>query len=342
MNLNRQTLTELFKAFADKKVMVIGDIMVDSYVWGKVERISPEAPVPVVSVENREERLGGAANVALNLQSLGAETLLCSVIGADRRGQDLMRLMKRAGLDRVGIIESGERKTTVKSRIIGNNAQLLRVDEESTHLLSDFVFKQLSEKIEQILQDRKIDAIIFQDYDKGVISTALIDFVNEKAGARKIPVMVDPKKRNFLAYHNVTLFKPNLKEIKDGLNLNFVPADPESIRDAAGKLQEKLNATMILNTLSEKGVYILWNENGTQKDKLVPAHRRNVADVSGAGDTVISVAALCVSHGLHPEDTAQLSNLAGGLVCEEVGVVPVNKEKLFEEALLLIEKEGRK
>ncbi|MBE0651177.1 MAG: D-glycero-beta-D-manno-heptose-7-phosphate kinase [Bacteroidales bacterium] len=338
MNIDRQTLTELFKAFTDKKVMVIGDIMVDSYVWGKVERISPEAPVPVVSVEKREERLGGAANVALNLQSLGAETLLCSVIGADRRGQDLMRLMTHAGLDRDGIIESGERRTTVKSRFIGNNAQLLRVDEESTHILNDFVFKQLSEKIEQILKDRKVDAIIFQDYDKGVISPALIDFVNEKAGALKIPVMVDPKKRNFLAYHNVTLFKPNLKEIKEGLNLNSVPADLESIRDASKKLLEKLNVSMILNTLSEKGVYILWNENGTQKDKLVPAHRRNVADVSGAGDTVISVAALCISHGLNPEDTALLSNLAGGLVCEEVGVVPVNKEKLFEEALLLVDR----
>lgn len=336
MNLNRQTLTELFKAFTDKTVMVIGDIMVDSYIWGKVERISPEAPVPVVSVEKREERLGGAANVALNLQSLGAQTLLCSVVGADRRGQDLKRLLVDAGLDQEGIIESGERKTTVKFRVIGNNAQLLRVDEESTHELDNFVFKQLCQKIEHIFKSRKIDAVIFQDYDKGVISPALIDFVNEKAGELEIPVMVDPKKRNFLAYNNVTLIKPNLKEIKEGLNLSAVPADMESIREASKKLMVKLNASMILNTLSERGVYILWNENGDQKDKLVPAHRRNIADVSGAGDTVISVAALCISHGLNPEDTALLSNLAGGIVCEEVGVVPVNKEKLFKEALALI------
>lgn len=336
MDLTPQKLDELFKAFADKKVMVIGDIMVDSYIWGKVDRISPEAPVPVVSVEKREQRLGGAANVALNLQSLGAQTLLCSVVGADRRGQDLMKLMSLADLDREGIIESGERKTTVKSRVIGNNAQLLRVDEESTHELSKRVFQQLCSKIERIFRGSKVDAVIFQDYDKGVISPALIDFVNEIAGKLKIPVMVDPKKKNFLSYHNVTLVKPNLKEIKEGLNLNVVPTDLESVRDASRKLLVKLNASMILSTLSENGVYVLWNENGTQKDKLVPAYRRNVADVSGAGDTVISVAALCLSHGLPPEEMAWLSNLAGGLVCEEVGVVPVNKEKLFKEAMSLI------
>ncbi len=336
MNLTPQTLEELFKAFTVKKVMVIGDIMVDSYIWGKVDRISPEAPVPVVSVDKREERLGGAANVALNLQSLGAQTLLCSVIGADRRGQDLMKLMALADLDREGIIESGERKTTVKFRVIGNNAQLLRVDEESTHELSERVFQQLCSKIEQIFRRGEVDAVIFQDYDKGVISPALIDFVTTIARELKIPVMVDPKKRNFLSYHNVTLVKPNLKEIKEGLNLNVVPTDLESVRDASKKLLSKLNASMILNTLSENGVYVLWDENGTQKDKLVPACRRNVADVSGAGDTVISVAALCLSHGMPPEEMAWLSNLAGGLVCEEVGVVPVNKAKLLKEAMSLI------
>lgn len=336
MNLTPQTLEELFKAFAGKKVMVIGDIMLDSYIWGKVERISPEAPVPVVSVMKREERLGGAANVALNLQSLGAQTLLCSVIGADRRGQDLMKLMSLADLDREGIIESGERKTTVKFRVIGNNAQLLRVDEESTHELSDLVFRQLCSKIEKFFKNGDVDAVIFQDYDKGVISAALIDFVNELAGKQKIPVMVDPKKKNFLSYHNVTLVKPNLKEIKEGLNLNIIPTDLESVREASEMLMLKLNASVILNTLSENGVYVLWKENGTRKDKFVPAHRRNVADVSGAGDTVISVAALCLSHGLSPEAMAWLSNLAGGLVCEEVGVVPVNKDKLLKEALSLI------
>lgn len=336
MNLTPQKLEELFKAFTEKKVMVIGDIMVDSYIWGRVDRISPEAPVPVVSVEKREERLGGAANVALNLQSLGAQTLLCSVIGADRRGQDLMKLMALADLDREGIIESGERKTTVKFRVIGNNAQLLRVDEESTHELSERVFQQLCSKIEQIFRRGEVDAVIFQDYDKGVISPDLIGFVTRLAGEMKIPVMVDPKKKNFLSYHNVTLVKPNLKEIKEGLNLNVVPTDLESVRDASEKLLKKLNASMILNTLSEHGVYVLWDDNGTQNDKLLPAYRRNVADVSGAGDTVISVAALCLSHGLPPEEMAWLSNLAGGLVCEDVGVVPVNKEKLLKEAMSLM------
>ena len=336
MNLTPQTLKELFKAFTDKKVMVIGDIMVDAYIWGRVERISPEAPVPVVSVEKRDDRLGGAANVALNLQSLGAQTLLCSVIGADRRGQDLMRLMSLEGLDREGIIESGERKTTVKFRVIGNNAQLLRVDEESTHELSELVFNQLCSRIEQIFSKGEVDAVIFQDYDKGVISPALIDFVNEIAGKQNVPVMVDPKKKNFLSYRNVTMVKPNLKEIKEGLNINVVPTVLESVREASEKLMTKLNASMILNTLSENGIYVLWKENETQKDKLVPAHRRNVADVSGAGDTVISVAALCLAHGLPPEEMAWLSNLAGGLVCEEVGVVPVNKDKLLKEALSLL------
>jgi len=333
MNLTPQKLEELFRAFTAKKVMVIGDVIVDSYIWGRVERISPEAPVPVVTVEKREERLGGAANVALNLQSLGAQTLLCSVVGADRRGQDFRKLMSLARLNREGIIESGERKTTVKSRVIGNNVQLLRVDEESTHELSKRVFQQLCSKIEEIFNREEVDAVIFQDYDKGVISPDLIEFVTRLAGKLKIPVMVDPKKRNFLSYHHVTLVKPNLKEIKEGLNQNVDPTDLESIRDASKKLLLKLNASMILNTLSEYGVYVLWDENGTQKDKLVPAYRRNIADVSGAGDTVVSVAALCLSHGLQPDEMAWLSNLAGGLVCEEVGVVPVNKDKLFKEAL---------
>ncbi len=336
MTLTTDSLPAIFEAFNNKKVLIIGDVMLDAYIWGKVERISPEAPVPVVTVVRREERLGGAANVGMNIRALGARPIMCSVIGSDDRGETLRALMLNSGLDDAGIIESPHRFTTTKFRILGNNTQMLRVDEETSRPLEKEVFHQLCSHIDKILKTDDIHVIIFQDYDKGVISPELIDFVTDMAEEMGIPVTVDPKKRNFLAYRNTTLVKPNLAEMQEGLELAELSSNKESLQKAARQLSEVLNTSMILNTLSEKGVFIYWNEDGEARAELLPAFRRNIADVSGAGDTVISVASLCLASGMGAIDMALLSNLAGGLVCEEAGVVPINKGKLMEEAIRVL------
>ncbi|MCP4910778.1 MAG: D-glycero-beta-D-manno-heptose-7-phosphate kinase [Bacteroidetes bacterium] len=329
--ISTESISKLFKEFNNLSAIVIGDVMVDSYIWGTVSRISPEAPVPIVEVEKRENRLGGAANVGLNLKALGAKPILCSVIGDDTKGNDFIELLKNEDMSLDGIIQSSSRITTTKFRVIGNKSQLLRVDEETTQQLKANYQEALRNKVKHIIQNKDIDVIIFQDYDKGVINPELIKFVIKEAKEFDIPVVIDPKKDNFLHYKDVTLFKPNLKEIKDGLNIDFDVNSDVDIEMNVSKLQDELNADMVLNTLSEKGVFISWRIEGGYESMLIPAHLRNIADVSGAGDTVISVAALCVSQKLEPPIMAAISNLAGGLVCEEIGVVSVDKGKLLNE-----------
>ena len=331
--LTTETVDRLFSSFENTAVLVIGDVMLDAYVWGSVERISPEAPVPIVTVEKNENRMGGAANVALNLASLGAKPVLCSVVGNDTRGNDFVGLLQKRGMSTAGIIQSNSRKTTTKFRIIGNNTQLLRVDDETTERLTDDDHFMLKSKIKTILENEPVKIIIFQDYDKGVISDDLIEYVVDMAQNKNIPVAVDPKKKNFFSYKNVTLFKPNLKEIRDGLNMPVSANDITSVESAVASLQKMLNVDMVMNTLSEYGVYVRWKNEEGYETTLHPAHIRNIADVSGAGDTVISVAALCLAGGLEPGDMTAIANLAGGLVCEKVGVVPIDKNLLKEEVI---------
>lgn len=305
--------------------------MVDSYMWGRVDRISPEAPIPIVSVTKRENRPGGAANVALNIQSLGANALLCSVIGNDARKDIFMDLMRDSGMVNDGILVSDDRKTTVKTRIIGSNQHLLRVDEEDNGRISKSAEKQFTALIRSVLASVRTDAIIFEDYDKGVITPAVIKEVLFLAREKGIPVSADPKKRNFNLYRNIDLFKPNLKELSEGLKTDIPGRDIEKIGEAARRLQEEGNIRYLLITLSEMGIYLRSREGG----KLVSTEVRDIADVSGAGDTVISVATACLAAGMSPEDMAVIANLAGGLVCGKVGVVPVDKQLLLEEALNL-------
>lgn len=329
MNLPAENIRKIFDDFTRLRVLIIGDVMVDAYIWGKVNRISPEAPVPIVSVEKKENRLGGAANVALNIQALGAIPVLCSVIGTDKPGDIFIDLLNKQELEKDGILRSRERPTTKKSRVIGNNHQMLRVDDETEVPLTQKECDDLINKIKRIIAERKPDVIIFEDYDKGIINAELIEKIVEEARKNNIPVAVDPKKKNFKSYKKVTLFKPNLKELKEGLKLDIENNDLQEIEVAVAELRKNQELENVLLTLSEKGVYI---QNDSVK-RLVPAHIRNIADVSGAGDTVISVAALCLALNLEPYVIASLSNLAGGLVCEKVGVVPVNKEQLLNEAL---------
>jgi rfaE bifunctional protein kinase chain/domain len=328
---------KVFEQFRHLRVMVIGDVMVDAYIFGKVERISPEAPVPVVSVEKRVSHLGGAANVALNLKSLGAEPVLCSVIGNDTRGKEFRQLLMEAKIKGEAVLTSKDRITTTKFRIIGNKSQMLRVDEEMTHDLGEDDQSALLGKIFEILEKGNIHAIIFQDYNKGVLTADLITRVIEKAKANHVPVIVDPKRKNFLQYKGAALFKPNLKELREGLGRDIPGNDLHGLEDAASYLHRELDISTVMATLSEQGVFISRMEPGGKiRQHLIPAHFRNISDVSGAGDTVISVAALCLAVNLDAFEIASLANLAGGLVCEEVGVVPVNREKLLKESISLL------
>ena len=323
------SIPEIFKAFDQLNVLIIGDLMLDAYVWGKVDRISPEAPVPVVLAQRRELRLGGAGNVVLNVQALGAKAMICSVIGQDNYGDSLINELKDRGLSIEGILQSPDRITTVKERIIAGSQQVVRIDTETDKPINDTERAALTKQIKTLAKNAHV--IIFEDYDKGVLSPELIADITAFANAAGIPTVVDPKKRNFMAYADTTLFKPNLKELKEGLNISFDVKNPQELAAAAQQLKEKLNLGGTLITLSERGVYIDYQN---QKEHL-PAHIRQIADVSGAGDTVISIAACCVALELPPWQIAALSNLGGGLVCESVGVVPINKTALEQEALLI-------
>lgn len=324
-------LKQLLELFKTKRILIVGDVMVDEYLWGNVSRISPEAPVPVVSCVRREHRMGGAANVAINVKSLGAEPVMCSVIGNDTIGAIYRQILAEKEMTDAGIVESSERMTTVKTRVIGNHQHLLRVDHEITTFLAPDIEKQLIAKIENIIGADAIDAIIFQDYDKGVLTPQVITTTTRLAREKNIPTLVDPKKRGFLSYYDVDLFKPNFHELNEGLNRSLSKNDLEGIFDAAQEIHTTYNVRNVMVTLSEKGVFI---SDGRQY-KVIPAEVRDITDVSGAGDTVICVAALGMASGLSPFQCAALANLAGGLVCEKVGVVPIEPELLLKEDLVL-------
>ncbi len=323
--MNYQSLEEVFEAFNKLTVLVIGDIMLDSYIWGQVDRVSPEAPVPIVRVKKRDYRLGGAANVGLNVQSLGATPILCALVGEDEAGRKLLDCLQQQGMSAEGIVVSRNRPTTIKTRVIASHQHVVRVDDESDKELLTDEEHELLKQIEILVP--KCDAIVFEDYDKGVINASLIEKTVALANEKGIPTIVDPKKRNFLAYKGVTLFKPNLKELREGLKLDIDGADQLQVAKAVGMLKKQLNAGVMV-TLSEHGVYIDYKSS----KKKLDAHTREIADVSGAGDTVVGIAGLCVALDLDPELIAALSNLGGGLVCEHTGVVPIDKGELLSEA----------
>ncbi len=314
----------LFEQFKNKKILVIGDVMLDSYVLGKVNRISPEAPVPIISLKKKENRLGGAGNVALNLKYLGAQPIIASVIGKDIEGQTLIDLFDKRGISTVGIVLSSKRKTTVKTRVISSKQQLLRIDSEDTHPLNYTHEMELLSKIESILKE-PIDAIILEDYDKGVLGTKSIQKIISMAQNMGIPITADPKKNHFQDFHGLTLFKPNLKELKEGLNTEFsFLTEPKKFEQAVANLRKNVPHQISLITLSEHGIYIC----DDSKSVHFGAHKREITDVSGAGDTVIAVATLCLISGGSISEIAQISNIAGGMVCEKPGVVSVHIDEL--------------
>ena len=323
------TLAEIIDGFAKLRVMVIGDLMVDAYIWGKVTRISPEAPVPVVNVVKRENRLGGAGNVVLNVASLGAKPLVFSVIGDDSTGSSLLDILREAGLSVDGIIQEAGRPTTIKERVIAGSQQLLRVDSETEKAISSASVAALLAAVKAAISN--VDVIIFEDYDKGVLSAGLIQEVMEMAKAAGIPTVVDPKKKNFFAYQGATLFKPNLHELRDGLGLDSSDLSSLALPATVKKFKESQNFEGLFVTLSERGVYMDFRS----EQVAIPAHIRQIADVSGAGDTVISIAACALAAGASPAQIAELANLGGGLVCEFLGVVPIEVNLLKREASAL-------
>jgi rfaE bifunctional protein kinase chain/domain len=318
----------LIESFKGKKIAIVGDLMIDAYIWGEVNRMSPEAPVPVVEVNRREARLGGAGNVALNILALEAEAILVSVSGSKGRKDELVDLLDTAGLSQNGIVFSENRRTTVKTRIISGGEHKLRVDEEQTDDISPEEEAQLLGVLGQLTKEG-LDGIILQDYNKGVLTASLISQVIDLAISQDIPTSVDPKLKNFTSYSGCTLFKPNLKELNEGLGLGGGSIRLSALDEAVQSLQATMPHKSTLITLSEHGVY--FNENGHSEH--LAAHVRDIVDVSGAGDTVIAVATLCLVSGLPMKEIARISNLAGGLVCEKVGVVPIDREALQPETL---------
>ena len=322
-------LQNVFDQMAGLHVVVVGDVMLDNYWWGSVDRISPEAPVPVVAITKRESRLGGAANVALNCMALGARVTLASVVGNDNDGDLLMSLAAKAGIDTSLMMKSAQRPTTTKVRILSRNQQMLRVDEEVTDELHTEEEHPFIDMVLKYLQKVKPHALIFEDYNKGVLKENVIRHITAHCKEIGIVTVVDPKKRNFLSYKDVTIFKPNLKEVREGLHMDMHRTDLHDLGEAHKALYKALNHRITFITLSEKGVY--YNNEG--EAAILPSHIRNIADVSGAGDTVVATATLVYAITKNVKLMAEISNLAGGLVCEEAGVVAINKENLIAESM---------
>jgi len=323
------TKLEALKNISNLSALVVGDVMIDAYLFGKVERNSPEAPVPVVLLTGRDERAGGAANVARNVQALGAQVHLATVIGDDPAGSRLLELFKARGMGVDACFVSKGRPTSIKTRIIRDNEHMLRVDEETDEEISKELSSSLLSSCISILEANKIDVVIFEDYDKGVLTKELISGLTSEAKNRGIPVAVDPKLKGFLNYQGVDLFKPNLKELREGLNLKFEV--PEGLPSAILSMHEELNPILSLTTRGSFGMWVHAPSKDVNQTHF-PCRPSNTIDVSGAGDTVIATAALMLASGASPTDIAETANLAGGIVCEQSGVVTVDLDKLLSES----------
>ena len=322
INISKKRLKELKRAIKGLKIAVIGDMMLDCYFWGEVKRISPEAPVPVVEVGNEFYRFGGAANVALNILKLGGIPVPVGVIGYDNYGTIFKSLVTEASISEEGIIVDEERPTTAKTRVIADNQHVVRIDKES----KDYLGKKIQSKvIEYLVRNIKnFDGIILQDYNKGVLTASLIEKIIHLANKNKILITVDPKFNNFFHYKEVTVFKPNRKEAEDVLGMKI--KSDEDVSNAGKKIIEKVNAKYVLLTLGEDGIAVF--EKGKEARKM-ETKARKVADVSGAGDTVISTLTMALAAGADILEASYLANYAGGIVCEEVGIVPIGLDKLF-------------
>lgn len=322
IDISIKKLNLLKKRFAGKRIAVVGDLMLDCYFQGAVTRVSPEAPVPVVEIDEEFFRFGGAMNVALNIQTLGGIPIPMGVIGKDDDGQKFKKLLKETGITDEGIITDRNRPTTAKTRVIGNKQHVVRIDKESTLPVDGRVATGIISRLEKLLPE--LDGIILEDYNKGVLTSSLIGRIIELAREAGIVITVDPKFLNFFSYQGVTVFKPNRKESEDALGMKI--RNKKDLDTAGRLLLEKLHAKYVLLTLGEEGISLF------EKDKpvrTIPTKARKIADVSGAGDTVISTLTMALTAGADIYDAAYLANFAGGLVCQEIGIVPIELDYLF-------------
>lgn len=326
IKITEKRLRQLKENFNGKRIAIIGDMMLDIYYWGDVKRISPEAPVPVLEVENEIYRFGGAANCALNITKLGGIPEPIGIIGYDNYGSIFTSLLSEFNIDSHGIIEDDKRPTTAKTRVIADSQHIVRIDKESKETVSKSIQNKIFNYVKSIIKN--LDGIILQDYNKGVLSKELITKIIELTNQNKKLITIDPKFHNFFSYKNVTVFKPNKKEAEDVLGMKII--SDENISLAGNTLLKKLNAKNILLTLGEKGIAVF--EKG-KPERRMPTKARKVADVSGAGDTVISTLTIALAAGANIYEASYLANYAGGIVCEEVGIVPIEIDKLFDTVI---------
>jgi len=323
ITITANRLEWFFEQFKQKKIMVIGDLMLDRYVWGVVNRISPEAPVPVVEVTNEFVRLGGAANVANNLYSLGAMPIPIGIVGKDAEGNELIELMRQLNFPTNWILIDEARPTVVKTRIIANDQHVVRADRESRTPIRPEIMTKALDFIASIIH--QVDAIIIEDYNKGLLTKELIRQIIELARRHQKIITVDPKFDNFFEYRHVTLFKPNRKEAEAALGLKI--SSMEQVEHACHLMMDRLECEIVLMTLGAQGMGLL---NSKREFNQIPTKARKVHDVSGAGDTVISTLTLSLAAGGELREAVTLANYAAGVVCGEVGVVPIDPEKLRE------------
>ncbi len=322
LKISKEKLDKIEQEFNGKKVAVIGDMMIDCYFWGDVKRISPEAPVPVVEVDDEFFRFGGAANVAKNILTLGGTPLPIGVIGNDEDGKKFKAILEESGISPEGIVIDETRPTTAKTRVIAAQQHIVRIDKEAKTPISE----NIENKILDYLYTHKseLNAVILEDYNKGVLTKRLIKEAISFCNDNGIIVNVDPKFDNFFEYQNVTVFKPNKKETADAFGIRL--DSDEAISKAGARLLDKMNSRYVLLTLGSKGIALF--ENG-KPERRISTKAREVADVSGAGDTVISTLTMALTAGADIYEAAYLANYAGGIVCGEVGIAPIERDKLF-------------
>jgi D-beta-D-heptose 7-phosphate kinase/D-beta-D-heptose 1-phosphate adenosyltransferase len=321
-----QVLSEGIDQFSSCRILVVGDVIMDEFLWGRVERISPEAPVPVVEVEEESLVLGGAGNVVNNIISLGGQALLCGVIGNDAMGRELVHILQKMNSPTYGLVIEDRRPTTIKTRVVAHSQQVVRVDREERELVTEASIESITHTVKEQLDS--IDAIVVADYGKGVVTRSLMDGLRSLGQGGQTILAVDPTIRNVALYKDVTLITPNNYEAQQMAGIQI--EDDQSLRRAGAHLLEELGCQTVLITQGDKGMTLF---EGNGETTQIPTVARKVFDVSGAGDTVIATFTLALAAGLTPGQAAVLANLAAGIVVGEIGTATVAASRLKEVLL---------
>ena len=319
-----------FKQFKDIKILVIGDVMLDHYVYGSVTRISPEAPVPVVLKSDDKFYLGGAGNVFSNIISLGGDSNLLSVVGEDSNGETIHSLIKNQISDKRDLLfRTTTRKTTTKTRIMSGHHQMLRIDDETTDPIECEIESGVISEIDAIIS--QYDCVILEDYNKGFLTPLVIKHAIEKCRSLSIPVIVDPKKNNIEYYAGATIIKPNFSEFCSLVQKSIDPSDFKSITKCANEFRKKFNIEALVITMSENGIYF----SSDDIDMHSEGFKINVSDVSGAGDTVLAILSLCYTANTPIESMLEICNLAGSIACSKIGAVSVTLDEIINHPVMV-------